>query len=201
MSARLYNRLTTGSLVVAVIAALFFERLGRLYWIAGLFGILAGATAVITYFVHQSCISDETCSEDDVVQRIPTTDLLFDMKTDQPSGIKNISLYVNDFVSYDVVSFFQEKGGYGSPILQNFVSYSQTDVVDVGIGSTPTDQFVGYVVEIVDKLCATDKDLEFEVTREGNLLIRQPKRASWHHIAAISETQAEPTLHFPEKVH
>lgn len=206
MSPRLYNRITTASLVGGVISALLFEHLGHLNWIAGLFGILAGVTAVITYIVNQSCVSSRACATEDGWAEVAAPDkIVRDLKTAQPLGVKSFAMYADAFVACDAI-FFQGKGAYETAVSPGIVSsiyasYSDIDVMDFGFRAEPSDPFVGYVVGIVEKLSTIENDLEFEVTREGNLLIRQAKRASWRYVAPDPGVQDEPTLQFPNQVH
>ena len=111
------------------------------------------------------------------------------------SSVAESTAYIDTYALYDSVSL-DEVCTYGTEIYIHSESY-----LDVNLAHNLSDPFVDHVVEIVDRLCASENDLEFEVTREGNLLIRQAKRGLWRPIVEDSESQTEPTLQFPEIVH
>lgn len=198
MSSRVYNRISNGSLVIAVISALFFERLGRWSWIAGLFGIAAAVAAVVTYFVNQSQVpDDQSCVEADLtLQNSETEAIEGAAKSSYVSSLVCESATYIDVQNLHGSFSFGKEVTYGTAIYIGSGSY-----MDINVAPNISDPFVDHVVEIVDRLCASENDLEFEVTREGNLLIRQAKRGLWRPVEEASETQTEPTLQFPETVH
>jgi hypothetical protein len=212
VSSRLYDRITTASVILAIISALLFERLGRWGWVAGVVGILAATAAAVTYFCNQSHTQKSGLSkfkEDGPAANAPeanasqTTpqeinafvsgvDMYLDKWSQFACEVKDVK-FANLVVTDPPFDHVVKSGG----IFKNYMValYSQLDV-------TPraSDLFAERVVEIVDRLCSQQKDLEFELTPEGSFLIRQIKRSP-RALATSRETQTEtPALLFPEKV-
>jgi hypothetical protein len=201
VSPRLYNRVTNGSVVLAIVSALLFERLGRWGWIAGLLGILAASAAVITYFSNQSRMRDGAQSKGDQHPKedTPNTsecDLIYylDQSSQLKINEKHADLVLSKVLATDVV-YYLARDLYEAKYVGKYGV-----ALDCDIAVRPSDLFVDRVVMIVDKLCSQERDLEFEVTPEGNFLIRQAKRAQWSRARSPERQTEAPTLPFPEKV-
>ena len=166
MTSRLYDRITGGSVILAVIAALLFEHLGPRSWVAGLLGILAAVAAIVTYFVNQSrmteiggCPKDaysSACAPPDIDKSSLVSEQLSHLSME---GATYGILHYSDFadVSSSEESVIAIHGEYGRIYRR------------VAVRSNPSDLFVNRVVEIVDKLCSSETDLEFILTPEGKL--------------------------------
>src|SRR2546428_5615585 len=216
MSSRLYDRITNGSVIVAILSALLFERLGRWGWTAGLLGVLAASAAAITYFCNQSRTQKSGLSKEDApatkapeANALETTPreinaLISDAGVDGVyylddhltvcGDMKDVSIkFPNLVISEPPFNYAVKRSG----IFNNYMIalYGQA-----AVSPSPSDLFAERVVTIVDRLCSQQKDLEFVLTPDGNFLIRQTKRGS-RSLATSRETQTEtPPFLFPEKV-
>jgi hypothetical protein len=204
MSKQLYDRLTTGSVVVAVVSSLLFERVGQYGALMGVLGILAGAVAAAAYFCNQFQVmstrkegSPAHFAGTKHTKVFPPLTVVGRQGWPTPRDINEPTLAS----PYEILRTLGH-GSYG-------LVFRTTHLRNVGhwrltISEKPSDKFADQVVEIVDRLCSMQAHsaFEFVLTRDGNFLIRQKRgAAAWTGgMESSLERESDPLLPFPEKV-
>jgi hypothetical protein len=183
MTPKTYERVTNASFLLAVLSALLFERAGGLRWLVGGFGILAGAVAVIVYFVNQRK-AELTKSSDECALTIT------DSSSEKETDLARIASEKFDAAQALDWNRMAQKSLYDSLLrtqaskkhllylyyYQEGIQFSRKALAD----DRESGRFVDRVVEIVRRLSAGDDypSFEFTIARDGSFTIRSAKAAS-----------------------
>jgi hypothetical protein len=195
MAPKTYERVTNASFLLAVLSALLFERVASLRWLVGGFGILAGAVAVVVYFVNQGKAELTNSSSDECV--LPLTDASPKKETELAKTASE-DLDDEQLLNWNRIA---RKSLHDSLLrtqaakrhLYSLYFYQNSVAHDVLRRKALTDaressRYVDRVVQIVRRLCASDDhpSFEFTIARDGSFTIRTAKAAS-----AWSERQSD----------
>lgn len=187
MSSRLYNYVTNASVFVAIISALLFERAGKLTWVLGSLGIVAGIAAAVAYFCNQ--FRQEPANGEPSQRN--------EAKSEVTSSQAAIQTQYSALNSELVGTKTGQIGG--NYVVDGAVIVSTMFRVREYV---ETDPFVDQITQIVNKLCSAENgpSYEFVLRRDGSFVIRESRPHDWTSAERISDAETEflpasPTVH------
>lgn len=213
MEPRLYERLSTTCLFLAVGSALLFGHAGNLKILTGLVGVCAGLTAVVIYFKNQAGRSDTKSEFDPVSKSVsaPTSQAVqLSNSLGENSGYVNANVREVDIgeCTYTYGNLDHHLAGfYSGEIHQRAWVYFDAMYARMA-EPTPSDPVTARVVNIVQRLSTANNmgAFEFVLCPDGNFIIRPmthlPLRAEIKAAAVdLEETPEPPTTSEPKTVH